>query len=231
MTPELGPSARGDQLRILDLCTGTGCIALDLYSRLHKSHDQLEIIGLDVSLKALDLAKRNLRHNIKHGKLPSEAMDRIRFDCADLLDGSLILQSADVVVSNPPYVSRGDLHNGETTRSTRTYEPHIALVPPGGSGGSAGEAANDMFYPRILELAKKSCARLLVMEVGSLEQATRVVKAALGPGNWTRVEIWRDWYDGSSRCSVSTISVEDVSIAVRGEGNGRVVVCWKDVDC
>ncbi|ERF69102.1 hypothetical protein EPUS_01058 [Endocarpon pusillum Z07020] len=94
---ELGSYER--PLRVLDLCTGTGCIPLGIYGILKnlkiksdgKSESRgggklkLEFLGVDISTTALNLAKENLRHNISLGYLPEQAADEIVFLHADVL--------------------------------------------------------------------------------------------------------------------------------------------------
>jgi methylase of polypeptide subunit release factors len=89
-------------LRILDLCTGTGCISLLLHSLLKKPvdfeqaagedssgrarvHAGLEILGVDISSTALRLAKKNLGHNLGRGALHPSAEQDVSFVRADVL--------------------------------------------------------------------------------------------------------------------------------------------------
>ncbi|RPB16196.1 S-adenosyl-L-methionine-dependent methyltransferase [Morchella conica CCBAS932] len=127
-------------LRILDLCTGTGCIPLLLHSLLPASTTTLAI---DISPRAIHLARRNLRHNVGLGALPASAAQNVTFQRGDVLDVPKLLDAVrahfgpgegggrgvvDVVVSNPPYISaRG--FDVETAASVRRYEPRLALVP------------------------------------------------------------------------------------------------------
>lgn len=142
-------------LRILDLCTGTGCIPLLLHSLLAPSIPNLTLVGIDISPRALSLAKRNLEHNISHKHLSSRARQDVHFLQADVLRTSSIAPALssvlaeftrrscprnhdaaesnshwDVLISNPPYISPIAFGNGITKRSVRVYEPKLALVPP-----------------------------------------------------------------------------------------------------
>lgn len=88
------PQARG--LRILDLCTGTGCIALLLHcllrsSNIHEPENarqsaDLQIAGLDISPRAIELAKQNKAHNIRRGHLSTDADQDVTFEIADVLE-------------------------------------------------------------------------------------------------------------------------------------------------
>jgi methylase of polypeptide subunit release factors len=90
-------------LRVLDLCTGTGCIPLGIYEMLSRgrlgggeqekekereSKVELEVLGVDISTTAVGLARRNLLHNIELGHLPRRAADDVRFMHADVLESS-----------------------------------------------------------------------------------------------------------------------------------------------
>lgn len=215
--PELtGPKI--SSLRILDLCTGTGCIALSLYALLSSKRPELEIIirGVDISQIALDLAKANLAHNVNSGNLDVTATDRISFVKGDMLSGSSALSSSaislpglasdtqshwDILISNPPYISSSGFATS-TARSVRNFEPKLALVPATSSKAASDsnlqsndlqQNPEDIFYPRILSTACKTQAKLVLMEVADMVQAVRVVELAVGMGIWRAVEIWRDW--------------------------------------
>jgi release factor glutamine methyltransferase len=94
---------------IVDVGTGSGCIAVALALELPQAH----ITAIDVSRPALDVARRNAA---RHG-----AADRITFVNADLLEGAG--RPVDLIVSNPPYVSRTDALPPEVGR----HEPAVAL--------------------------------------------------------------------------------------------------------
>ncbi|EQL32310.1 hypothetical protein BDFG_05538 [Blastomyces dermatitidis ATCC 26199] len=72
-------------LRILDLCTGTGCIPLLLHSLLSPVFPKLQIRGVDISPRALRLARDNLKHNIKLGRLDERAREEVSFVRGDVL--------------------------------------------------------------------------------------------------------------------------------------------------
>jgi methylase of polypeptide subunit release factors len=119
---------RKPALRILDLGTGTGCIALLLLSRLWK-HYELKIVGIDTSPKAIRLAKRNLRQAVASGVIPQRAAQAVSF-CHDDMTHESFARRIDwhhVVVCNPPYISSAELRS-TTERSVRLYEPREALV-------------------------------------------------------------------------------------------------------
>ena len=127
-------------LKILDLCSGSGCISLLLYALLRSSYP-LKVKGVDISPSAIDLARTNLSYTILSSQIPPTAREDITFGQADILDPSFLQtlltedtgrkapEKWDILVSNPPYISpSGFAHS--TARSVRNYEPRIALVPP-----------------------------------------------------------------------------------------------------
>ena len=97
------------KLKILDICTGSGCIAISLA----KEYLNAKIIGTDISYKALKVAQIN-----------SEKMqcNNINFIKCDLLNK---ISKYDIVVSNPPYLSKHDLET--ISDAIKIYEPKIAL--------------------------------------------------------------------------------------------------------
>ncbi|KAJ5822893.1 hypothetical protein N7447_005233 [Penicillium robsamsonii] len=189
-------------LRVIDLCTGTGCIPLLLHALLAPHFQQLEITGVDISPTALSLAQDNLEHNLQLGQLASSAGTDIRFRRADVLgngnDNSVpsiesILEAqfqnfgaldtlppdqesgCDLLISNPPYISQTEFRNGTTARSVRRFEPKLALVPPYSCSRIEDCMPEDIFYHRILTLAFRLKAKLTVLECGDSSQANRVV--------------------------------------------------------
>ncbi|XXH00557.1 hypothetical protein Hte_006905 [Hypoxylon texense] len=242
-------NAETAELRVLDLCLGTGCIALLLHSLLQRHFPQLSVRGFDVADEAVALARRNLAHNTRRG-LPRHPDDSILFLDADIfapdwLD-SLVRHGGrergkvrmgpvvDVLVSNPPYISaRG--FNRDTARSVRNYEPKRALVPlpsprwPELGSGDAGGRPEDVFYVRLLEIAAVLRPWFAVFEVGDLAQARRVAHMAIkrlegaGFGD-VKVEIWRDWPDmRSQEDEAESMEIAGIRVPIKGSGNGRAV--------
>jgi release factor glutamine methyltransferase len=99
-------------LRILDIGTGSGCIALALAKELPTA----EIHVTDISPAALEVARANAaRHELEN---------RVRFHQADLLEG-LNLNAFDFIVSNPPYV--GESEEDHVQLEVRKFEPRNAV--------------------------------------------------------------------------------------------------------
>jgi release factor glutamine methyltransferase len=108
----LGQTTPACPLRIADVGTGSGCIAL----ALAKEFPQAEIHAIDISAAALDVAHLNASRNQLEG--------RIQFHQADLLAG-FENNSFDLIVSNPPYV--GESEEEEVQLEVRKFEPRNAV--------------------------------------------------------------------------------------------------------
>ena len=100
-----------NNLRILDLCTGSGCIALALAQALPQSH----VVGIDINPAAIALAQQNAQRN---------HIDNATFIPSDLFK-ALARQTFDLIVANPPYISQADYQTLE--ESVRTWEDPQAL--------------------------------------------------------------------------------------------------------
>lgn len=121
-------------IKILDIGTGSGCIAISLAKNLSNA----EVFALDVSEAALSTAKKNAEINQVKVTLLHQSI----LETADLG------QQFDLIVSNPPYVRI--LEKAEIKANVLEYEPHLALF-----------VADDdalLFYRKIAELAKKNLA-------------------------------------------------------------------------
>ncbi|MBK6914413.1 MAG: peptide chain release factor N(5)-glutamine methyltransferase [Ignavibacteriales bacterium] len=106
---------KNTNLKILDIGTGSGIIAITLA----KSMDQPELFAIDISEAALENAKKNAIKNC--------VADRIKFLQLDVRnDLSLSERSFDIIVSNPPYISKDEFPKLQT--ELRVFEPSIALT-------------------------------------------------------------------------------------------------------
>ncbi len=117
---------------ILDIGTGSGCIPISLKKQL----PQAKVSAIDVSEKALEVAKGNAKLNGVE----------VNFILQNILETADLLESYDVIVSNPPYVR--NLEKQEIKNNVLEYEPHLALF-----------VADDdalIFYRKIGALALKS---------------------------------------------------------------------------
>jgi release factor glutamine methyltransferase len=102
--------------RILDLGTGSGCIAITLVLELPDAR----VVATDLSLDALQVARANARRHRLGPRLALLAAD---------LAAPLALGAFDLVVSNPPYIDPGDAPG--LSPEVRDHEPHLALFAPG----------------------------------------------------------------------------------------------------
>ncbi len=106
---------KNTNLKILDIGTGSGIIAITLA----KSMDQPELFAIDISEAALENATKNAIKNC--------VADRIKFLQLDVRnDLSLLKESFDIIVSNPPYISKDEFPKLQT--ELRVFEPAIALT-------------------------------------------------------------------------------------------------------
>ena len=168
--------------KILDIGTGSGCIAVSLAKFL----PQAKIFATDISRKALDIAWENARLN--------DVEKRIDFICADLFNGCESLTgSCDLIVSNPPYVRREAI---KRLAAEIQYEPLSALL-----GGRDGLD----FYRRIICQApgflKKS--GLLILEMG-FDQRKSIEKIFNLSGKFKVKEVIKD-YNNIERVIVAQI--------------------------
>ena len=106
--------------RILDLCTGSGCIGLAIASRVKDARVTLA----DVSREALSVAKKNVVNHKLSGRVSCVQADALQ-------PVSSFLGKFDMIVSNPPYITGKEME--ELPDSVKNYEPHLALY--GGEDG------------------------------------------------------------------------------------------------
>lgn len=118
-------------LQILDIGTGTGCIPITL----KKNFVQAEVFAIDISEKALEMAKKNANSNEVE----------IHFIQKDILTATSLDSNFDIIVSNPPYVR--ELEKAEINKNVLDYEPHVALF--------VSDTDALLFYRKIAQLAVK----------------------------------------------------------------------------
>ena len=123
---------RDKNLKILDIGTGSGCIAISLAKNLPNA----EVFALDVSDKALATAQKNAELN----------QVTIQFIHQSILETEDLGQQFDLIVSNPPYVR--DLEKQEIKKNVLDNEPHLALFVDDNNAM--------IFYRKIAELAQKN---------------------------------------------------------------------------
>ena len=148
-----------DGSRILDLCTGSGCIIISLLALMNDCYG----VATDISGDALLLAELNA------SEILGEKKDRLRFFRGDLYDAVPEGEKFEMIVSNPPYIRTGELEN--LMPEVRDHDPRIAL-----DGGEDGLA----FYRRIIEGAGRYLCPGgdLILEIGfdQAEDVTKIMK-------------------------------------------------------
>ena len=122
--------------RILDLCTGSGCIGIAVASRVKDA----KVTLADVSKEALAVAKKNVSRHKLTGRVSCVQADA-------LAQPSAFLGKFDMIISNPPYVTTAEM--GELPQSVKDFEPHLALH--GGEDGLAFYRAIIKNYSGILK--------------------------------------------------------------------------------
>jgi release factor glutamine methyltransferase len=159
------------ELHALDMGTGTGAIALSLATE----GPFLQVVGVDLSHAALDLAREN------RSRLTLESKVELRE--GNLFDPVRPGERFDVLVSNPPYVSEGE--HAELDPEVRDWEPREALVSSGPDGTDLTlalvEGAADRLTP----------GGLLAIEVGE-GRAPRIAEKVRDTGQFESPEILRD---------------------------------------
>ena len=157
-----------DGMRILDMCTGTGCILLSL---LRYSNDCTGV-GVDISGEALSVASQNTERILSVQAIEQAKVTLLQGNLFERLDPE---DKFDVIVSNPPYIKTNVIKS--LMPEVKEYEPLLAL-----DGGEDGLA----FYRRIIEQAGEflmgggmlffeigydqgECVRLLMEEAGYID--------------------------------------------------------------
>ncbi len=152
------PQSAGSHPLVLEVGTGTGCIALSI---AHE-HPQAQVVATDISPRAIALATRN-----RDALSLQDRVDLCQTDLAADVDPTL-MGTFDVLVSNPPYIPTKVLHD-DIPAEVRDFEPELAL-----DGGADGL---DVFR-RLLKLAAKALASTGVLCVElhetTLQQAAQL---------------------------------------------------------
>ena len=156
-----------DNIKILDLCTGSGAIAISLKKFLNDENIKADISASDISIEALRTADENAKDIL--GK------DEIKFMVSDLFDE--INEKFDIIISNPPYIETDKIK--ELSKDVQA-EPHLAL-----DGGSDGLR----FYRNIRFQVEKFLNKggLVILEIGYDQKDASCIEDLAGND---RVIIW-----------------------------------------
>lgn len=155
-----------NNLKILDLCTGSGIIAITLKKELDQI--SIDVVASDISEEAIEVAKENAQYHDTD----------VRFIQSDIFNN--IDDKFDIIVSNPPYIDRKD----EVTMQDNVlkYDPHLALF---------AEEEGMYFYRKIIEQAKDYLKENGVMffEIG-YDQKDKIIK--LSKKNGYLAQVYKD---------------------------------------
>ena len=159
-------TTKNNNLRILDLCTGSGIIAITLKKELNQF--LIDVVASDISEEAIEVAKENAQFHDA----------TIKFIQSDIFDN--IDEKFDIIVSNPPYIDRKD----EVTMQDNVlkYDPHLALF---------AEEEGMYFYRNIVEKASSylNVNGVIFFEIG-YDQKEKIIK--LADMNGYSAEVYKD---------------------------------------
>ena len=164
----------GDRITILDLCTGSGCLAL----AIAKEYPDAEVIGCDNSEDALKRAKGNAEIN---------KVENIKFIKGDLFNSVRNKYLFDMIISNPPYIRTEDIKDLQP--EVRDWEPLNAL-----DGGSDGLDYYRLIIPESTRYLKNN--GLVMFEHG--DGQSDFIAVILDQAGFTEIEMIKD-YSGKER--------------------------------
>lgn len=172
-----------DGMRVLDMCTGSGCILISLLSYSNDCSG----VGVDLSGEALQVAERNVRQ-----LLEKEKADRVTLVQSDLFER--VEGQFDMLVSNPPYIRTKELET--LMPEVREHEPEMALD---------GTEDGIYFYKKILEGSRNHLKKggMLLFEIGC-DQAVEV-SGLMREAGYGEVRVIKD-YAGHDRVVAGTLS-------------------------
>ena len=159
-------TTKNNNLRILDLCTGSGIIAITLKKELNQF--LIDVVASDISEEAIKVAKENAQFHDA----------TIKFIQSDIFDS--IDDKFDVIVSNPPYIDRKDKVTMQD--NVLKYDPHLALF---------AEEEGMYFYRKIIEQANNylNDNGVIFFEIG-YDQKEKIIK--LADMNGYSAEVYKD---------------------------------------
>ncbi len=172
-----GKAVKGGNVTILDIGTGTGCLAITLALELSGAN----ITAVDLSAEALEVAGHNARIHGVSDRIRFLQVDALAPGFADAVDGEY-----DVILSNPPYIPEPEWAGLE--KEVKDYEPKIALTTP---DGFAFYHAITAHAPALLRAGGVLCFEL------HAEGAPKVLEI-VNARNFRDVELHRD-YSGWDR--------------------------------
>ena len=163
---------------IIDIGTGSGCIASTLALELPKS----KVFGIDISLDAIQIAEKNKSRLL---------LNNVFFNVMDILI-DIPSKIYDVLISNPPYVSQTEIDS--LSKEVKAFEPHIALT----------DFCDGLtFYNRLAEIGKEilKLNGWIILEVG-LDDHPNKVYSIFKNLNYRKVQLIKD-YNGDNRVLIA----------------------------
>ena len=159
-------ATKKNNLKILDLCTGSGIIAITLKKELDQF--SIDVVASDISQEAIKVAKENAQFHDA----------TIKFIQSDIFDN--IDDKFDVIISNPPYIDRKDKVTMQD--NVLKYDPHLALF---------AEEEGMYFYRKIIEQANNylNDNGVIFFEIG-YDQKEKIIK--LADMNGYSAEVYKD---------------------------------------
>lgn len=186
--------SKTNKLKILDIGTGSGAIIISIAKELIKSKfNNFEFVAVDISKKALEVAKGNAINNGLN--IDKESSYNIKFIESDLyksLDEYTNGNEFDIIISNPPYIE----DNAKLDKIVYDNEPHLALF-----GGIDGLD----YYKRIIKDSSKYLNKkgIIIFEIG-YNQGDALKKIAYDKYANAKVDVIKD-YAGLDRIVVIKI--------------------------
>jgi release factor glutamine methyltransferase len=180
----------GENLKVLDIGTGSGCIAISLAKNLQN----FQVFAIDISEKAIETAERNADKN--NVSIHFIKTDILKLNNLDELQTSSFPVSTkyDIIVSNPPYVR--NLEKAEIKKNVLDNEPHLALFVDD----------NDalIFYKKIAELALKNLSKKGKLYFEINQYLGKETVELLTKMNFKNIELRKDIYgnDRMIRCEI-----------------------------
>jgi release factor glutamine methyltransferase len=171
LNPPAPPFAKGGNGRvtILDLCTGSGCLAI----ALAKEFPYAQVYGTDISEDAIRYAKENAEIN---------GIKNVTFLKGSLFEPFIELFTFDLIISNPPYIRKDDLRNLQ--EEIKNWEPVVAL-----DGGEDG-----LDYYRLIILEAKNYLKkngYIMLELGISQADT--VRTLAEQADFTDISFKKDY--------------------------------------
>jgi release factor glutamine methyltransferase len=172
----ISDSVSADAVSLCDVGTGSGAIAIAIAKNHLRILNSLSITAIDISQDAIEIAKLNAKS--------AGVWEQINFVQSDLLER--IDESFDIIVSNPPYVSRVEYENLPV--DIKNYEPKLALL--------AGESGTEVIERLSLQAFDKvKAGGFFLVEISPM--IAEAIKKILIDGGWQNVQIL---YDGRVVC-------------------------------